>query len=150
MLPNRLTHLIETHWEDIAAVTMPRIRDDKDLPHMQKLSDLDLLNWARGILVALKLWTLTSEDGRLAIQYNEVGRVRFENAVPLYEVVRCLHILKFRVIGFVRDQAFAQNALELYAQEELEHHVGLFFDWLLYTIARGYEEARQHAAVPGG
>jgi hypothetical protein len=77
MFPNRLTHLIETHWEGIAAGTMPRIRDDKDVPHMQKLSDLDLLNWARGILVALKLWTLTSEDGRLAIQYNEVGRVRF-------------------------------------------------------------------------
>ena len=66
---------------------------------MQKLSDPDLLNWARGILVALKSWTLAGEDERLAIQYNELGRVRFENSVPLYEVVRCLHILKFRVIG---------------------------------------------------
>ena len=150
MFPNRLTHFIEAHWDDIAAGTMTRIRDDEDVPHMQKLSDPDLLSWARGILVALKLWTSASEDGRLANQYNQVGRVRFENAVPLYEVVRCLHILKFRVIGCVRDQAFAQNALELYAQEELEHHVGLFFDWLLYTIARGYEEARQHAAVPAG
>ena len=116
---------------------------------MQKLSDPDLLNWAREILVALKSWTLAGEDERLAIQYNELGRVRFENSVPLYEVVRCLHILKLRVTGFVRDHAFAQNALELYAQEELGHNIGLFFDWLLYTIARGYEEARQRAAVPG-
>ena len=148
MFSNRLTQLIETHWDDIAAETIRRIRDDEDVPHMQKLSDLDLLNWARGILVGLKSWPLTGEDGRLEIQYNELGRVRFENSVPLYEVVRCLHILKLKVSGFVRDHAFAQNALELYSQEELEHNVGLFFDWLLYTIARGYEEARQRAAVP--
>lgn len=69
---------------------------------MQKLSDPELLNWAREILVALKSWTLAGEDERLAIQYNELGRVRFENSVPLYEVVRCLHILKGRVSGFVR------------------------------------------------
>ena len=106
-------------------------------------------NWAREILVALKSWTLAGEDERLAIQYNELGRVRFENCVPLYEVVRCLHILKLSVTGLVRDHAFAQNALELCAQEELGYNIGLFFDWLLYTIARGYEEARQRAAVPG-
>ena len=40
---------------------------------MQKLSDPDLLNWAREILVALKSWTLAGEDERLAIQYNELG-----------------------------------------------------------------------------
>lgn len=128
---------------------MLRVRDDEDVPHMQKLSDLELLNWARGILVALTSWTLADEDRRLAIQYNELGRVRFENSVPLYEVVRCLHILKCRVGALVRDQAFPQNALELYAQEELEQYVGLFFDRLLYTIARAYEEARQRAMVPG-
>jgi hypothetical protein len=148
MFSNKLTHLIETHWDDIAAETIQRIRNDEEVPHMQKLSDPDLLNWAREILVALKSGTLASEDERLAIQYNELGRVRFENSVPLYEVVRCLHILKSRVSGFVRDHAFAQNALELYGQEELEHNIGLFFDWLLYTIARGYEDARQRAAAP--
>ena len=149
MFPNRLIHLIETHREDIATGAILRIRDDKDVPHMQKLSDLELVHWARGILVALTSWVLAGDDKRLLIPYNELGRVRFENSVPLYEVVRCLHILKCRVSGLIRDQAFAQNALELYAQEELEHHVGLFFDRLLYTIARGYEEARQRATVPG-
>ena len=148
MFPNnKLIRLVETHWEEIAAGTIRRIRSDEDVPHMQELSDPELVDWARRILEALKSWELTGGEESLAIEYNELGRLRFERSVPLYEVVRCLHILKFRVIGFVRDNAFAQNALELYAQGELEHHVGLFYDWLLYNVARGYEQARRRAAL---
>lgn len=111
MFPNRLTHLIDIHRGDIATGAILRIRDVKDVPHIQELSDRELVNWARGILVALTSWVLAGDDKRFLIQHNELGRVRFENSVPLYEVVRRLHILKCRVSGLIRDQAFAQNAL---------------------------------------
>lgn len=95
------------------------------------------MHWARGILEALKSWALAGGDGSRALEYNELGRLRFQRSVALYEVVRCLRILKTRVIGFVRDHAFAENALELYAQEELEHQVGLFFDCCFATWLEG-------------
>src|ERR1041385_8607876 len=146
MFSNVLIQQIETHWDAIAAGTVRRIRREADVPHMQRLSEAELLNWAHGILETLKSWECSGEEEALAVEYNDLGRLRFENAVPLHEVIRCLHILKLRVSGFVRDHAFAQNALEIYAQLELEYRLGLFFDWLLYNVALGYEEARRRAA----
>src|SRR5579863_6562409 len=147
MLLNKLIRSLETRWEEIAAGAIRRIRRDEDVPHMQKLSERELVNWAHGILDALKSWELAGEDENLALESNDMGRLRFESAVPLYEVVRCLHILKLRVIGFAREHAFAQNTLEIYAEQELEYRVGLFFDWLLYHVALGYEQARRRAAL---
>jgi len=37
----------------------------------------------------------------------------------LHEVVRALHILKGTILDFVREQGMGRNALELYAEEEL-------------------------------
>jgi hypothetical protein len=146
MLAAKLIRSVETRWEEIATETIRRIRSDEDVPNMHKLSEEELLNWAHSIVEALKSWEVGGEDESLAVKYNALGRLRFESSVPLYEVVRCLHILKLRVIGFIRDHAYAQNTLEIYALEEFEHRVGLFFDWLLYNVAVGYEEARRHTA----
>jgi hypothetical protein len=82
----------------------------------------------------------------MTLEYRDRGRLRFETSVNLYEVVRCLHILKLKILEFVRNRGFAQSSIEIYAQEEIEHYVGLFFDWALYNIVRGYEEAQHTAA----
>jgi hypothetical protein len=58
-----------------------------------------------------------------------------------------LHILKLKIIEFARNHEFGQTPLAIYAHEEMEHRIGLFFDWLLYNIALGYEEARRHASL---
>ena len=143
MYTNRLIRSIEVHWEEIAEDTIRRIRKEEDLPHMQKLSDLELRNWAHGLLETLQSRALAGSDESVADAYRELGRLRFETSVNLYEVVRCLHILKIKTIEFVRNRGFAQNSIEVYAQEELEHSVNLFFDWVLYNIVHGYEAAQR-------
>lgn len=149
MYSNRLIQSIENHWEEIAAAAIRRIRKEEHVPHIQKLSDVELQNWAHDILNALQWKALGNDDKTLTSEYQELGRLRFETSVNLYEVVRCLHILKIKIIEFVRNRGFAQNSMEVYAQEELEHCIGLFFDWALYNIVRGYEEAQQRAAQLG-
>jgi hypothetical protein len=146
MFLSKLTQLVETHWEEIASGTIRRIRNDEDVPRMKLLSEPELRDWIHGILEALRSWKAAGEDDtRLALKYNDLGRLRFESAVPMYEVVRCLHILRLGLIACVRNHACAQNTLEMYAQEEWEYRVGLFFDWLLYNVALGYEKARRTA-----
>ncbi|HXI39320.1 MAG TPA: hypothetical protein VNH19_13080 [Candidatus Limnocylindrales bacterium] len=149
MYSNRLIQSIEDHWEEIAAEAIRRIRKEEDVPHIQKLSDVELQRWARDILNALQRKALGNDDETLAREYQGLGRLRFETSVNLYEVVRCLHILKIKIIEFVRNRGFAQNSMEIYAQEELEHCIGLFFDWVLYNIVRGYEDAQQCSARLG-
>lgn len=140
MLSNKLIQLAEDHWQGIAVGAMRRIRQEKDLPHMAKLPDAELRDWARGILKSLESWA-GNEDKRLANRYENLGRRRFEEATPLHETIRALHILKFTMIEFVRNEGFGRTTLEVYSEEELEHRVTLFFDWLLYHIARGYDAA---------
>ena len=151
MYCNRLLQSINDHWEEIARGVIRRIRNERDAPNMQKLSDREFESWAHGILEALLSKALAGADESGAVEYQALGRLRFETSVNLYEVVRCLHLLKLTIIEFARNRGFAQNAIELYAQEEFEHYVGFFFDWVLYNVVRGYEKAQQHAAnQPGG
>ena len=147
MLRERLIQMVQSRWEEIATAAIRRIRSDEEVPNMRKLPENDLRQWTRRILEALQSWELHGENESLATEIDELGRRRFESGVPLYEAVRSLQILKRNVTGFVREHSFAQNTLELYAQEELEHSIGLFFDWLLYHIAYGYERARNRFAL---
>lgn len=146
MYSNRLIQSLAGHWQDIAQGTIRRIRDEHDVPNMQKHSDAEFLNWAHGILDELLSKARAAEESR-AIGYQGLGRLRFEESVNLYEVVRCLHLLKLTIIEFVRNRGFAQNPIEVYAQEEFEHEVGSFFDWVLYNVVRGYEKARRRAEL---
>jgi hypothetical protein len=146
MISGKLLHLIAAHREEITAGAIRRIRNDDDIPHIQALSDRELRNWARGLLEALESKALGGDDVSMTLEYRDRGRLRFETSVNLYEVVRCLHILKLKILEFVRNRGFAQSSIEIYAQEEIEHYVGLFFDWALYNIVRGYEEAQHTAA----
>ncbi len=146
MLSSKLIQLIEDHWEQITAAAIQQIRADPDLPHMRELMVSELRGWHSVILRALRSWNSAQKDGELAEQYEELGRRRFEEGVPLHETIRSLHILKHRMVDFVRNQGFGRTSLELYAEEELEHRIGLFFDCLIYYVVRGYENAVRSAA----
>lgn len=141
MLSNRLIQLVEDHWERIAVAAMQQIRRESELSRMAKLPDSELRDWARGILKSLESWPGPNQDKKLAKRYEELGRRRIEESVPLHESVRGLHILKWKIIEFVRNQGFGPTSVDIYSEEELEHRVSFFFDWLLYHIARGYDAA---------
>jgi hypothetical protein len=145
MLSHRLIELIESHWEQIAAGAIAEIRRDERLPHMRELPLSELRTWAQGILKNLACWR--ASDHEAGQHYERLGRQRFRESVPLHEVIRSLHHLKRKLIDYTREEQFPQTSVELYAEEELQHRVSLFFDYLLYHVARGYEEAQRGAPV---
>jgi hypothetical protein len=61
------------------------------------------------------------------------------------------------MMDFVQEQGLRNDSVEfyvelysyvdLYAEEELEHRVGRFFDDLVVHLVRGYEAAWQHGAA---
>ena len=85
----------------------------------------------------------TLDEEELAGRYERVGQERFRESVPVHEAIRSLHHLKHKLIVFVREECFPQNALDLYSQIEFEHRTSMFFDQLMYHVARGHDEARQ-------
>jgi hypothetical protein len=54
--------------------------------------------------------------------------------------------MKSTVIDFIEEQGIPLDTVGLYAEEELEHRLGKFFDQLIIHLVRGYEGAWRRAA----
>ena len=146
MLASKLVSLIENHWEDIASATIRKLRQDRAFEHIGALPDSELLEWGEGILRNLSRWILDNRECEVAERYENLGKLRFQEHVPLHEAVRGLQVLKDNMIEFVRNQGIGHTAMDIYAEEELEHRIGKFFDCLVYRLVRGYEAALREAA----
>ncbi len=142
MLTQDLIHAVEAKWEGMADRTLSEIRRDPKLPHMGKLPEAELREWARRILTSLPSWPASLDDEKLAARYEHLGEARFRESIPLHEAIRGLHHLKCRLIEFIRQESQPQTALDLYGELEAEHRTCMYFDRLLYHLARGYELAR--------
>jgi hypothetical protein len=141
MLSNRLVASIEDHSELLTAAATERIRRDPELPSISRLRDLELREIGFEVLHNLGSWLAGEKREAIASQYEEIGRRRYAEQIPLHECVKSLHILKYESIDYVRNQGFAQTSLEIYAEEELEHRLNRFMDFLVYHMVRGYEAA---------
>ena len=145
MLSAKLIQFIETHWREIVTRFEHKLLRDPGLRHFAELPESDLRGRAENILRNLGRWVAHPESAELGRYYEELGRLRAAESIPLHEVVHALHLLREEIISFVHDQGFAQTSVELYAEEELEHRVSVFFDHLVCHLVRGYERALRHS-----
>ncbi|MGE5569307.1 MAG: RsbRD N-terminal domain-containing protein [Rhodospirillales bacterium] len=140
MLSAKLIRLISTHREEITARVIRRIRRESGLLELGKLPEAELRERALSIFENLDTW-LTAKKSDLAQTYEELGRLRCEQGVPLHETVHGMQIIKETMIQFVQDQRMTGNTLEIYAEEELEHATDRIFDLMIFHLVRGYENA---------
>jgi RsbT co-antagonist protein rsbRD N-terminal domain len=141
MVSSKFVEMIESHSDLIAERVLRRVRQDSRVPHMAGLPETELRDACQRVLKNLGHWLTGSAEAEIARHYEERGRARVQQEVPLSEAVYFLVILKEKMLDYIRDQGFAQNTVDLYAEEELEHQVGRFFDSATYHLIRGYEVA---------
>jgi hypothetical protein len=147
MVSSRFVQMIESHSDQIAERVLRRVRQDSRVPHMAGLPEADLRDACQRVLRNLGHWLTASAETEIARHYEERGRVRAREEVPLSEAVFFLIVLKEKMLDYIRDQGFTQNTVDLYAEEELEHQVGRFFDSATYHLIRGYEAVRPRMAT---
>jgi hypothetical protein len=149
MLSARLIHLIESHWDEITGRVLRRIRQNPELTHMGGLSDTELRERGRPIVVNLGHWLSAGNEQELARRYEFIGRERSEEGVPLHESLHALLIIKHVTMDFVHEQGPTKCTMDVLAEEELERRVDAFFDVLVCHLAKGYEAAlRRELALP--
>jgi hypothetical protein len=141
MLSHKLVASIEDHSERLTAVITDRIRQDPELPSIGRLRDSELRDIGCELLHNLGAWLAGEKREAIAGHYEELGKRRCGEHIPLHECVRSLHIVKYETVDYVRNQSFPQTSLEIYAEEELEHRLNRFNDFLVYHLVRGYEAA---------
>jgi len=150
MLSTHLVQMIESHAEQITTEFTNRLHEDPGLANLKRLHDAELRRRANSILRRLGDWLEESDEKQIAASYEAVGRQRFEEHVPLHESVRGFQRLKDTTIAYIRNQGLRQTTVDLYAEGELEHVLGQFFDKAIYYLVRGYEGARRHMEAAAG
>jgi len=149
MVARTPVQMIEDHAESIASRVVRQIRQDRELKEMARLPESELRDRAFDVLRNLGHWLSVTSWDEMVKRYETLGRRRFGENIPLHEVVRCFCILRENMIDFVWEQGVLESTVQLYAEEELEHRVGRFFDNLVYRVVRGYEEAlRESLSLP--
>jgi len=146
MLSTKLVQLIEAHWDEIAQRLILAIRSHPDMQELSKRPEIELREWCREILENLGDLLSAKKHEDVHSRYRVLGKVRFEENIPLHEAVLRFHLLKDKIVGFVHEQGFPMNTLQLYAEEELEQRMGRFFDACVYQVVCGYEHALRRAA----
>ena len=147
MLSGKFVHLVESHWDHVMAQVIEQVRREPEMTHFPKLVETEWREWGQDLLQNLGHWLAKGNTKQLAQTFEEHGRRRFDEDVPLEESVRCLCIIRQKVLDFVDEQIISRNALELYAEEELLRRLARFFDLLLVHMVRGYERAMRRAML---
>jgi hypothetical protein len=143
MLLPKLIETLSGHWQEITSQVVWRIRQDKGLAELSRYAEADLRERTRAILQHLGT-VLTAKEGEIAERYELLGRTRFEEGVPLHEVVRALQIIKVSMIEYGRQQGIG-GPLDVYAAEEVELAADRIFDLMIFYVIRGYERCFREA-----
>jgi len=141
MLSTKMVELIESNWEEITDRLIRAVKTHPELPNLAARPDLELREWCRDLLHNLGYLLSATKDAEVQRRFQVLGKTRFEENVPLHEAVLRMHLLKDKVIGFIHEQGFPMSAMQLYAEEELEHRLSRLFDAGVYHVVRGYESA---------
>ena len=141
MVSGKFVHLIETHGDEIIARVIAQIRSQPAMPHFRSLLDAEMREWGQDLLQHLGHWLTAGHEDDLARRYERLGKLRFEQDVPLHESVRGLCFIREKMLDYVEEHIASKDSVELYSQEELERRLGRFFDLLMIHLVLGYERA---------
>jgi hypothetical protein len=56
--------------------------------HLGKLPEAELREWGQGILQHLGHWLVGSSEHEIAKRFESLGRMRYQELIPMHEAVR--------------------------------------------------------------
>jgi hypothetical protein len=156
MLGARLLSLIQSHAGPLTEDTLEDLITNDRTPSFRRLRGPELESRVALLFNNLAKWIGNPSDGAVRDEYEEMGRTRFRQGVPLSELVYAIILTKKHLRRYIREHGLVDFAgdrvapaellpLELHSIQELNYQVGEFFDLALFYLTRGYEaEAALH------
>lgn len=154
-----LVNLIEDRAEELAELTVQKIRESPRMAAYHRFGDAELVDRARLVYANLETWLEKESEGRVAEEYFSLGLRRYQERIPLSQVVWALLLIRRNLWEFVESQGW-ETLPDLERTLDLELLVVRFFDRAILHTIRGYEaegpgpKAETHAAEapfwPGG
>jgi hypothetical protein len=143
-LSDRLIRTIEINAEEFAEATVKKLHSSPRTEAYHKLSHRDLYNRCYEIYHNLGLWLWEKSDPAIQAQYNELGEKRFEEGIPLGQVLWAIIMTKERLLDYLGASGLGDSAMDLYQQQEFVRLIDHFFDRAVCYTGEGYER-KAHA-----
>lgn len=140
MIAARLLTRIEENWEKIARAVINARNTDPNLPHYRHLSDPEIRERVQDLTSNLGIWLTAKDESKLASHFEQLGRTRHNDGLPLHEVIQKLNTIKRAIRAYASEQNYALSAVEIYDELELLRSMAAYFDFVIYRVAKGYEE----------
>ncbi len=141
MLSTRLIQMIEAHAEQLTQGLIQQLKSNPRTASYKRFSDTEIHNRTYTVYKNLGAWTVGKPEGEIRRTYEELGLDRFEESIPLHEVIYALILTKKHLLDYVRTQGLGGTALEIYGEQELANKIDQFYDSAIYYTAVGYERA---------
>ena len=156
MIAAKLVELIEIHAGQLTSDVADDLATNERTRGFAAVRRQDLEMRIFQILNHLGNWI--GEPGSVTVQaeFAEWGRRRFDEGIPLSELVYAVIVLKDHLRRYISDNGLVDASfprvetdyvlpLHLHSLQELNIRVSHFFDEAVYYLARGYEQqARNH------
>ena len=150
MLGARLLLLIQAHAGPLTHDVVKDLTTNKRTLAFRRLDPVDLETRVSALFFNLGKWIGDADENAVETEYEEMGRARFREGVPVSELVYALLITKHHLRRYIREHGLVDFAgdriasqellpVELHSIQELNYRIGEFFDRALYHLARGYE-----------
>jgi hypothetical protein len=146
MLAANLIRLVETHADELVQAVINDVRSNPRTPSFKKVPEADLRHRLLDLYRHLGDWIGDKTETRIEHQYMAVGQRRFQEGIPLAEVVYAANLFKDHLRHFIRSHGLVASVVELYGEEQLYQMTWSFFDRALYFTVKGYEDERQRMA----
>jgi hypothetical protein len=142
MITFRLVRLIESHSEALASSLLYKVQNSPFTKSYKKVPPDELKERVHGVYEHLGDWLLGKKEVDIERRYRAIGARRFHQNVPLNELVWAIVLTRENLWEFLTWESGLDRPIEVFAELELLHLVGQFFDRAVFYAAAGYEEAR--------
>ena len=143
MLAGYLIQTLERHSEQLADALVRDLTTNERTPSYTRLRAEDLRGRSLAIYRYLLDWLAEGSDARIATTFEALGRQRFDEAIPLEELVYAIILTKRHVRASVSRLNEIESAIELHYVIDLHAMIDLFFDRALHATVTGYEQTRR-------
>lgn len=145
MLAVRLVRLIESHSDVLSQTLLQKFRTDPKCSDLRAIPEEEQVERAHEIYRNLSDWLLNTTEADIQKRYTELGMRRARQEVRFSHFLWAITATRDHIQQFIREEGFADNAMELHGHLELLRLLDLFFDRALYFAAAGYEKVHGQA-----
>jgi hypothetical protein len=157
MIAAKLIELIEIHASQLTSDVARDLAANSRTRGFGAVRQRDLEQRVFQIFHELGDWIGDPGGSRVQLEFEEWGRRRFGEGIPLSDVVYAVILIKQHLRRYIHDHGLVDAAfprvesdyilpMHLHSLQELNTRVGQFFDEALYHLARGHEAEAATAA----